>query len=209
MWEIFKKASDKQLSEAEQALKSWRIEYSKQPDGSILIPGDLDISDKGLTKLPNLSYVKVVGGFYCRNNQLTSLEGAPHAVGDSFDCSTNQLTSLEGGPHTVGGGFFCYSNQLTSLKHAPHTVSGDFFCSYNQLTSLEGAPQKFEMLYSDFGTFAAWDTVPEQFRLSPATKAQQEKERERQEEERQIAFSEGATVLNDSIKVSSPLRLKK
>jgi len=202
MWSIFKRASDKKLSEAEQALKDWGIKYKKQPDSSILVPGDLDISGRGLTKLPDLSSVKVGGDFFCFNNQLTSLEHAPHTVGGGFYCSDNLLTSLEHAPHTVGGDFYCYNNQLTSLEHAPHTVGGDFYCDNNQLTSLEHAPQKFQLLHSDFGQFECWDDVPEQFRISPATRA-------REENERQIAFSEGATVLNAPIKVSSPLRLKK
>lgn len=89
-------ATGNSVSEAEQALKSWGIEYAKQPDGSILVPGSLDISGKGLTRLPNLTSVKVGGGFYCDNNQLTSLEGTPHTVGGHFYCHDNQLTSLEG-----------------------------------------------------------------------------------------------------------------
>jgi len=215
-------ATGNSVSEAEQALKSWGIEYAKQPDGSILVPGDLDISGRGLTKLPNLSSVKVVGNFSCSNNQLTSLEGAPHTVGGCFYSYSNQLTSLKHAPHNVGGNFYCCLNQLTSLEHAPHsvsgefdcssnhltsldnaphTVSGGFFCSGNQLSSLECAPQKFEKLHSDFGEFASWDAVPEQLRLSADTK-------QRREKESQIAFSEGATVLNAPIKVSSPLRLK-
>jgi len=194
-------ATGNSVSEAEQALKDWGIEYAKKPDGSILVPGNLDICNKGLTKLPNLSSVKVEGGFFCSGNQLTSLKGAPRAVGGHCACCDNQLTSLEGAPHTVGGGFHCYNNQLTSLDGAPHTVGGSFYCHSNELKSLEGTPKQFKILLSDFGEFASWDAVPEQLRLSPATRA-------RLEEEREIAFAEGATVLNAPIKVTSPLRLK-
>jgi hypothetical protein len=219
MKDLFQKAATDPLSEAEGALKSWGIEYAKQTDGSILVPGNLDISGKGLAKLPNLASVKVSGYFYCHSNQLTSLEGAPqtvggqffcfdnhltslegapHAVGDDFLCNKNKLSSLEHAPQSVGGDFYCFDNQLTLLEHAPHTVAGDFACFNNTLTSLEHAPQQFKTLYSDLGTFASWDDVPEQLRLSPETR----------EHQLQIAFSEGATVLNAPIKVSSPLRLK-
>ncbi|MBQ9270858.1 MAG: hypothetical protein IJ218_01145 [Alphaproteobacteria bacterium] len=44
------------------------------PDGFV-IKGDFDLSDKGLTKLPDLSKVIVEGSFRCHNNQLTSLQG--------------------------------------------------------------------------------------------------------------------------------------
>jgi len=54
-------------SEAEAALIEWGVEYKKQPDGSIHVPGDLDISGKGLTKLPDLSQVIVGGNFCCHN----------------------------------------------------------------------------------------------------------------------------------------------
>lgn len=37
--------------------------------------GNLDLSYMGLTELPDLSAVTVTGDFYCRENQLTSLQG--------------------------------------------------------------------------------------------------------------------------------------
>jgi hypothetical protein len=90
-------------------------------------------------------------GFYCHNNQLTSLEGAPQQIGffttnsrgGTFNCSNNKLTSLKGAPQSgVGGGFYCDKNQLTSLAGAPREVGGDFYCQYNQLVSLTDVPVK-------------------------------------------------------------------
>jgi len=83
----------------------------------------------------------VGGGFSCSGNQITSLEGAPESVGGSFSCSGNQITSLEGAPESVGGSFYCYNNQITSLEGAPESVGGNFSCYNNQITSLEGAPE--------------------------------------------------------------------
>ncbi len=105
--------------------------------------GLVDVDDKvklfgrGLKKLP-LKFGEVTGGFFCENNQLTSLEGAPHKVGGGFSCSNNQLTSLEGAPNTVGGIFNCENNQLTSLEGAPNTVSSHFFCHSNNIRSFDG-----------------------------------------------------------------------
>ena len=104
------------------------------------VEGDLDLSHLNLTELPPMR--KVGGGFYCGDNQLTSLEGAPNEVGGSFYCYSNHLASLAGAPNEVGRSFWCSYNQLTSLEGAPEKVGGDFFCSYNQLTSLEGAPKR-------------------------------------------------------------------
>ena len=84
------------------------------PKGFV-IKGNLDLSNKGLTELPDLSEVVVKGDFDCPDNQLTSLEGAPKEVGGDFDCSVNQLASLEGSPEEVGGIFYCRTNELTSL----------------------------------------------------------------------------------------------
>jgi len=190
----FQKAATDPLSEAEQALKDWGIEYAKKPDGSILVPGRLDISSKGLTRLPDLSRVSVGGDFWSSNNSLTSLRGVPQSVGGNFYCSDNQLTSLEGAPQSVGGGFYCYKNQLTSLHHAPQFVAGDFSCSLNPLSSLEGAPQKFRTLLSSFGSFKSWEDVPEHLRTSPETQI--------------LALIEGATVLERALKPLPPLKLK-
>jgi hypothetical protein len=92
------------------------------------------------------------GNFYCDNNQLTSLEGAPSSVGGYFSCRNNELTSLEGAPASVGGGFDCHSNELTSLEGSPASVGGYFDCNNNQLTSLEGI---HKILKSMNGTFYA------------------------------------------------------
>jgi hypothetical protein len=83
----------------------------------------------------------VGGGFFCKINLLTSLDGGPETVGGNFLCGLNQLTSLEGCPRSVGGGFFCEDNRLTSLKGGPRVVGTTYDCSNNQLTSLEGGPE--------------------------------------------------------------------
>ena len=156
-------------------------DFKRQKGGILVVAGDLDLSGKGLIRLPDLSSVIIKGSFYCFNNQLTSLGGAPQTVGGNFSCSNNQLMSLDGAPQTVGL---------------------DFTCSQNQLTSLEHAPQKFRTLLSDFGAFILWKEVPEGIRFSPATKA-------RREQERMRAFTEGATVLQRGIKVRRPFHLKR
>lgn len=187
------------LSEAERALTAWGIPYEKQADGMILVPGHLDIFNRGLTRLPDLSKVIVKGDFRAQENKLTSLKGSPHSVGGSFLCSYNLLTSLEGAPDTVVDDFWCHGNRLADLKGAPKSVGGSFLCQKNPLASLAGAPasvgesfichtspalrylenapQKFKTLISDFGTFGNWEAVPEHLRLSPETAARRERER--------------------------------
>jgi len=127
--------------------------YTINSDGSIDVDGDVELYNKGLTsKIYNLYYVKlyklplkfgkVTGDFYCYNNKLTTLEGAPKEVGGGFYCSHNQLITLEGCPMEVGGNFNCRDNKLTILEGAPREVGGYFYCNNNKLITLEGGPRE-------------------------------------------------------------------
>jgi hypothetical protein len=73
--------------------------------------GVLNLSGRNLTKLPDiLKDISVGGDFYCGNNLLTSLEGAPKTVGGDFFCNSNKLMSLDGSPKFVGANFSCFNN---------------------------------------------------------------------------------------------------
>ncbi len=141
--------------------------YTINPDGSIDVNGDVNFTSKVLSFLP-LNFRRVDGSFFCGNNILESLDGAPEWVSGDFHCYDNELTTLEGGPNEVGGYFNCSYNQLTTLKGSPEEVGGGFNCcnikttkkklisiegspkyvdgtfncSYNEITSLEGGPKE-------------------------------------------------------------------
>ena len=117
---------------------SWNLNPST---GLVDVDGDFNCRGQGLKDFKGVRFGHVRVDFYCDNNQLTSLEGAPKTVNGDFICYYNQLTSIKGAPETVDGYFHCANNQLTSLEGAPQTVKGDFLCHYNQLTSLDGAPE--------------------------------------------------------------------
>ena len=108
--------------------------------GLIDVKGDFNCSYRGLKSLNGirLGHVSVV--FYCWDNMLTSLEGAPKSVGLSFYCEVNQLVSLVGAPKTVGGNFYCSDNKLTSLKGAPEQIKGEFLCDSFKLVAGEWNP---------------------------------------------------------------------
>jgi hypothetical protein len=154
---------------AKEFLDKLSVKYSTDKHGQIVINGDLNLSRKQLTKLPDLSNVIVKGNFYAQNNHLTTLEGAPKKVGGDFDAHHNNLTTLEGAPQEVGRAFnvsynklttlegspkevvlyfFAISNNLTTLKGAPEEVGGDFDVSANNLTTLKGAPKKVSGYFS-------------------------------------------------------------
>ena len=60
----------------------------------------------------------------------------------------NNLTSLEGCPKEVGDTFYCSSNKLTSLQYSPEIVNGRFYCGDNPLESLEGYDLPYKQLIS-------------------------------------------------------------
>ena len=114
-------------------------DYVIQDDGTVDVPGTVDISFMDLEKIP-LFFGHVRGDFNCSNNKLTSLAGAPHSVGISFFCHNNLLTSLEHAPHQIGKSFICKGNRLSTLSGAPDTINGSFDCSENHLPSLAAGP---------------------------------------------------------------------
>ncbi len=136
-------------------LNDLQCPFTPQADGSLFVPGRIDLSNKKLTILPDLSMVDVGEDFFCDGNQLENLKGAPRAVAGTFDCSKNELVTLEGAPIAVWN-FVCEENPA--------------------LTSLEHAPQDFKKLDSDLGYYSSWDEVPRSLRLSEATRARLEKE---------------------------------
>ena len=96
-----------------------------------VIQEDVDLRSLHLDRLPDfLEDVIVKGEFYCTNNSLTSLEGAPEKVGGSFYCYNNSLTSLEGAPKKVGRDFYCDHNSLTSLEGLPKEIGGNLWISF-------------------------------------------------------------------------------
>lgn len=132
-------SSNDPVTEAEKALRDWRIRYAVQHDGTIIVPGDIDLAGKSLTELPELSDVVVKGDFLCYYNRIKSLKGSPRKIEGVFDCR--------------------YNPDLECLEHAP-----------TQCTEIK----------SDFGVFKGWETVPNDLRLSDATKAAMaEEERKR------------------------------
>lgn len=112
-----------EMSEAEKLLLRFEIPYKAYKDGSIFVPGNVNLTQfyPGLDQLPDLSNVYVAGDFYCNALGLKNLKGSPAYVGGDFNCKQNPLENLKGGPaHVVGrydcGGMFT----LKSLEGRPY-----------------------------------------------------------------------------------------
>ena len=85
--------------------------------------GNLVLSKMNLTELPCIFPEVWDRGFYCNDNQLTSLKGAPKEVKGTFSCRDNKLISLEGAPTYIGGSFDCEGNPTKFLKKDVQRVS--------------------------------------------------------------------------------------
>jgi hypothetical protein len=111
--------------------------YTINPDLTIDVKGNVDLSDKKLTEFPDyIKFNNIYGHFYCQTNQLTSLKGCPINVSGDFGCWNNQLISLKGCPTTIGANFdfVCAFNHLTSLEGCPRSIiDGYFDCSNNMV----------------------------------------------------------------------------
>ena len=71
------------------SIGAWQFdEYT----GRVNCDGDFNCGDQGLTSFNGIRFGEVKGYFYCDNNQLHSLEGAPLTVGEGFSCDNNTVS---------------------------------------------------------------------------------------------------------------------
>ena len=108
--------------------------WSVNSEGLVNVRGSFWCEDQELGDFLGIRFGKVTGYFFCRRNQLRTLEGSPRVVGGNFWCCDNQLRTLEGSPRKVGGGFWCSGNPLISLEGAPEVIK-DSFCFKNTESS--------------------------------------------------------------------------
>ena len=73
---------------------------------------NVNLSNRGLTELPDFSKVVVNGNFNCLDNYIENLVGAPQKASGDFLCNANRIKSLNGAPKVVGGLFNCAANEL-------------------------------------------------------------------------------------------------
>ena len=103
----------------------------------------IDISNKNLTYLPDLSRFKNLKILSCYHNNLVSLPPLPNSLQILY-CSHNQLVSLPPLPNSLQE-LYCYNNQLSSLYPLPNSLE-ILFCDDNQLVSLPSLPNSLEIL---------------------------------------------------------------
>ena len=95
----------------------------------------LEIDERRICHMDEISYFRALTKLYCLSNQLTSLNVSTLPVLRSLACGGNQLTSLEVNPTLTG--LWCGDNQLTSLDVSKCLVLKRLSCNSNRLTSLD------------------------------------------------------------------------
>jgi hypothetical protein len=138
-------------SQIDTICKKYNIKnYTINSDNSVDVDDNVKLRDKDLKSIP-LNFNIVNGYFGCGYNHLTSLKGCPVRVGNGFYCYDNQLTSLQYSPQYVeSGDFSCGNNKIKSLQYCTELIRGYFSCTYNNLTSLEYHP-------TVYGEFWCWN----------------------------------------------------
>ena len=101
---------------------------SIRPDGTVDVSKSVEYEGRGNFKV---KFGEVVGDFYCKYSQLTSLEGSPEIVDGDFVCSYNDLTNLQGAPLVIGGNFTCVGMDFESLVGFPSKIGGQALLSYH------------------------------------------------------------------------------
>ena len=141
--------------------------------------GPLDLSNLGLTKLPELP--ATLTRLNCTHNKLTSLPDLPADLTELY-CSYNKLTSLPDLPATLTE-LWCNDNQLTSLPALPATFT-KLWCANNKLTSLPAFPATLIWLNCGHNNLPVYPNYSEpiktyEARLRHAEKLEEQKSRER------------------------------
>ena len=97
----------------------------------------IGLSNKGLTKLPDLTRFTKLKTLICSYNSLKELNNLPNTL-TTLHCHDNQLTKLSNLPNTLTE-LYCHDNKLTELTNLPNTLA-TLDCGNNQLIKLNNIP---------------------------------------------------------------------
>ena len=117
----------------------------------------LDLSNRNLTKLPNISRFIKLEILYCNNNQITQLDNLPNTLKILF-CYSNQITQLDNLPNSLQS-LDCSYDQITQLDNLPNSLK-ELYCSNNQITQLDNLPNSLQKLYCYDNEITQLDHLP-------------------------------------------------
>ena len=122
----------------------------------------INISNKGITSLPDLTRFKNLETLYCYDNQLTLLPTLPPNLKTLY-CSNNYLTYLPTLPQNLKI-LDCLNNELTLLPNLPQNLK-ELYCDNNQLTLLPTLPQNLEELNCGDNKLTSLPTLPQNLKI--------------------------------------------
>ena len=103
----------------------------------LLAVKELDVSNKGITRLTGIEYFTALTKLDCGNNSLQSLDVSKNTALTELYCSYNSLQSLDVSNNTALTTLDCYGNSLQSLDVSNNTALTELDCSDNSLKSLD------------------------------------------------------------------------
>ena len=118
---------------------------------------EINICNKNLSILPDLSRFTCLQKLDCSNNQLRRLDNLPSFL-QVLNCSYNQITQLDNLPPSLQI-LYCYNNQLTRLDNFPSSLQV-LNCSSNQLTQLDNLPSSLQILQCYYNQITQLDNLP-------------------------------------------------
>ena len=134
--------------------------FNLPKDKKLVLHGNLNLEDMGLTELPDLSNLVVEGYFNCRKNKLANLLGAPAMVLGDFYADNNELVTLQGLSKGISS-LYCKNNRLTSLRYVPEVIR-DLYCENNYLRNFNGAPKRVKgILNANLNPLVSFDGFPD------------------------------------------------
>ncbi len=105
-------------------------------DEAASVTGTFNASGLNISSVSGIEFLTGITAFYCRNNQLTSLDVSQNTNLQYLFCNGNQIQDLNVSGNAVLRYLYCYDNALTSLDLSANDAITHLQCQRNALQSL-------------------------------------------------------------------------
>lgn len=159
----------------EDFLNTHTCSHYEEDDGTLVIQGNVILSNMNMGALPDMSHVVLKGNLFINGNNLTSLHGMPKVVTGCINAEENPLETLEGCPKIIGRELTCSNTRLKNLKGAPEALETLTIKNNTCDMVLEGFPRTFDRISINGETYTQATVNPDtlekpRIRCTPAPK---------------------------------------